>query len=137
MDQERKTYMRIERLKPNRVWDSTPYNFAQAVRVRQTQDLLFIAGQAGMDESGQIVQGLEAQIRQSFENIRRVVSDAGGSMANVVRITGYLRDMNALGVYTKMVSEFFTGNLPAATVVEVKALALEPLLVEVDAIAVL
>jgi len=129
--------MRIERLKPARVWDSTPYHFAQAVRVHHGQDLLFMAGQAGMDESGQIVQGLEAQIRQSFENIRRVVTDAGGSMANVVRITGYLRDMKALELYTRVVGEFFAGNLPAATVVEVKALALEPLLVEVDAIAVL
>lgn len=129
--------MRIERLKPARVWDSSPYHFAQAVRVRQSQDLLFIAGQAGMDESGQIVQGLEAQIRQSFENIRRIVIDAGGSMANVVRITGYLRDIKALEGYTKIVGEFFPGNLPAATVVEVKALALEPLLVEVDAIAAL
>jgi 2-iminobutanoate/2-iminopropanoate deaminase len=137
MDQKGKTHMRIERLKPTSVWDSTPYNFAQAVRVRQNQDLLFIAGQAGIDESGQIMQGLEAQIKQSFENIRRVVIDAGGSMANVVRITGYLRDMKSLEVYTKIVSEFFAGNLPAATVVEVNALALEPLLVEVDAIAVL
>jgi len=129
--------MQIERLKPANVWDSTPYKFSQAIRVRHSQDLLFIAGQAGMDESGQIVQGLEAQIRQSFENIRRVVSGAGGSMANVIKITGYLRDMGGLETYTKMVSEFFGNDLPAATVVQVTALALEPLLVEVDAVAVL
>jgi 2-iminobutanoate/2-iminopropanoate deaminase len=66
--------MKIERLKPNNVWDSTPYKFSQAIRVRESQDLLFISGQAGMDERGQIVQGLEAQIRQTFENIRRVVT---------------------------------------------------------------
>jgi 2-iminobutanoate/2-iminopropanoate deaminase len=129
--------MQIERLKPTNVWDSTPYKFSQAIRVRHGQDMLFIAGQAGIDEHGQIAQGLEPQIRQSFENIRRVVSDAGGSMANVVRITGYLRDMSALETYSRIVGEFFADELPAATVVEVKALALEPLLVEVDAIAVM
>jgi len=129
--------MQIERLKPNNVWDSTPYKFSQAIRVRQSQDLLFIAGQVGMDERGQIVQGLEAQVRQSFENIRRVVTGAGGSMENVIRITGYLRDMRALEAYAKIMSEFFQNKLPAATVVEVTALALEPLLVEVDAMAVL
>jgi 2-iminobutanoate/2-iminopropanoate deaminase len=129
--------MKIERLKPNNVWDSTPYKFSQAIRVRESQDLLFISGQAGMDERGQIVQGLEAQIRQTFENIRRVVTGAGGSMENVIRITGYLRDMGALETYTKIMSEFFQNKLPAATVVEVTALALQPLLVEVDAIAVL
>ncbi len=129
--------MQIERLKPNNVWDSTPYKFSQAIRVRQSQDLLFIAGQAGMDERGQIVQGLEAQVRQSFENIRRVVTSAGGSMENVIRITGYLRDMGALETYTRIMSEFFQNNLPAATVVEVTALALEPLLVEIEAAAAL
>jgi len=129
--------MQIERLKPNNVWDSSPYKFSQAIRVRQSQDLLFIAGQVGMDERGQIVQGLEAQVRQSFENIRRVVTGAGGSMENVIRITGYLRDMGTLEAYAKIMSEFFQNTLPAATVVEVTALALEPLLVEVDAVAVL
>jgi 2-iminobutanoate/2-iminopropanoate deaminase len=89
--------------------------------------------------SGQppLVKGLEAQIRQTFENIRRIVADAGGTMANVIRITGYLRDMAALQSYTTIVGEVFGTKLPAATVVEVKALALEPLLVEVDALAVL
>jgi len=129
--------MQIERLKPTNVWDSTPYKFSQAIRVRQCQDLLFIAGQTGMDDKGQIVQGLEAQIRQCFENIRRVVNGAGGSMANVIKITGYLRDVGALETYIKIVAEFFGDNLPAATVVQVTALALEPLLVEVDAVAVL
>src|SRR5215471_2539330 len=96
--------MQIERLKPTDIWDSTPYKFSQAIRVRRSQDLLFIAGQTGIDERGQVVQGLEAQITQSFENIRRVVTSAGGSMANVVRITGYLRDMGALEKYSKIVN---------------------------------
>jgi 2-iminobutanoate/2-iminopropanoate deaminase len=129
--------MQIDRLTPPNVWDSKPYRFSQAIRVRQCQELLFIAGQAGMDEQGRIVEGLEAQIRLSFDNIRRVVADAGGSMANIVRLTAYFRDMRALEPYTKILGEVFSDNFPAATVVEVKALALEPLLVEIDAIAAL
>ena len=129
--------MQIERLKPVDVWDSTPYKFTQAIRVRQCQDLVFIAGQTGMDEHGRIVQGLENQIRQSFENIRRIVTGAGGTIANVIRITGYLRDMGGIETYIKVVSDVFGDKLPAATLLEVKALALEPLLVEVDAIAAL
>lgn len=129
--------MQIERLKPIDVWDSIPYKFTQAIRVRQCQDLVFIAGQTGMDEHGKIVQGLENQIRQSFENIRRIVTGAGGTMANVIRITGYLRDMGGLETYIRVVSDVFGDKPPAATLLEVKALALEPLLVEVDAIAAL
>jgi 2-iminobutanoate/2-iminopropanoate deaminase len=129
--------MQIERLKPTDVWDSTPYKFTQGVCVRQCHSLVFVAGQTGMDEQGEIVQGLESQIRQSFENIRRIVTGAGGTMANVIRITGYLRDMSGLETYTNVMSEVFGDKLPAATLLEVKALALEPLLVEVDAIAAL
>ncbi len=135
--QQARIGMQIERLKPADVWDSTPYKFTQAVCVRQCQNLVFVAGQTGMDEHGEIVQGLESQIRQSFENLRRIVTGAGGTMANVIRITGYLRDMSGLETYTKVVSEVFGDKLPAATLLEVKALALEPLLVEVDAIAAL
>src|SRR5437868_13107182 len=124
--------MEITRLRPNGIWDSTPYNFSQAVRISGCQDMLFIAGQAGIDANGQVVDGLEAQIRLTFDNIQRVVADAGGTMAYVIRITGYLRDMNALPIYTKIVGEIFGAKVPAATLVAVKALALEPLLVEVD-----
>lgn len=127
--------MQIERLKPAGVWDSTPYDFCQAIRVRQSNDLLFIAGQVGMNESGQIAPDIEAQIRQAFENIRRIVAASGGTMANVVRITGYLRDMKALELYSRIVREVFGDKLPAATLIQVSSLALDPLLVEIDAIA--
>ena len=129
--------MHIERLKPAGVWDSTQYKFAQAVLVRGCEDLLFIAGQVGMDERGQVSPDSEGQIRQCFDNIRRIVTSAGGGMGNIVKITGYLRDMSVLPTYTKIVGETFGDNLPAATVIEVRSLALEPLIVEVDALAVL
>ncbi len=80
---------------------------------------------------------MEAQVRQAFENIRRIVTASGGSMANIIRITGYLRDMKALELYSRIVREVFADTLPAATAVEVSALALEPLLVEIDAVATL
>jgi enamine deaminase RidA (YjgF/YER057c/UK114 family) len=129
--------MRIEHLKPAGVWDSTQYKFAQAVLVRGSENLLFIAGQVGMDERGQVSPDSKAQIRQCFENIRRIVIAAGGGMGNIVRITGYLRDMSVLPIYTKIVGETFGDNLPAATVIEVRSLALESFIVEVDAIAAL
>jgi len=58
-------------------------------------------------------------------------------MENVIRITGYLRDMKELRLYTSIIREIFGEKLPAATVIEVSSLALVPLLVEVDAIAAL
>ena len=125
-------------LTPQGVWDSSPYRFSQAIRVRNFQEVLFIAGQVGMDEQGRIPEGVEAQIRQAFQNIHRIVTSAGGSMQNVVKLNGYFRDLSALDPYTEVLGELFPkGGFPAATVVEVQSLALEPLLVEIEAIAVL
>ncbi len=130
--------MELQSMAPPNVWDSTPYRFSQGIRVRQCQDLLFLAGQTGMDEQGRIADGLETQIRLSFENLRRVLASAGGTMANVVKLTAYFRDVDAaLEIYMKVHGEFFTGGFPASTVIEVQRLALAPLLVEIEAIAAL
>ena len=129
--------MERDTLTPEGVWDSSPYRFSQAIRVRNFQEILFIAGQVGMDEQGRIAEGVEAQIRQAFENIQRIVISAGGTVENIVKLNGYVRDVSALGPYTEILGEVFQGSFPAATVVEVKSLALEPLLVEIEAIAVL
>jgi enamine deaminase RidA (YjgF/YER057c/UK114 family) len=129
--------MQKEVLSPNTVWDSSRYNFSQAIRVRQPNEFLVIAGQSGINAQGKIVEGIEAQIRLSFENIRRIVTAAGGSMANIVKLNAYFLDIGALPLYTNILGEFFTDGFPAATVVEVQRLALPGLLFEVEATAVL
>lgn len=99
--------------------------------------LLFISGQAGIDPSGQVVKGgfLE-QAREVFRNLQRILKEAGGSFDDVVRLTVYLTDMNDLAKYTEILAEYTGGkNFPSQTAVEVRALALKDLLIEVDAIA--
>ena len=65
-----------------------PYGLAEAVRAG---DLLYIAGQTGMDETHQIVDGgLKAQAAQAFRNIRAVLEAAGGKPENLVSLTWYV-----------------------------------------------
>jgi len=126
-----------ETIAPKNVWDSKPYNFAQGVKVRDGAEMLFIAGQSGIDKDGRIVEGFEEQVRLSFENIRNVVSAAGGTLRNVIKITTFVTNMAGLEIYSRIVGEYFGADLPAASIIQVSALALPGMEVEIEAVAIL
>ena len=70
-----------------------------------------------------------------FGKIKGMVEAAGGLMADVVKITVYVTDIaNNTKVWAAR-KEFFSGNFPASTLVEVSALAAPEILVEIEAIA--
>jgi reactive intermediate/imine deaminase len=113
--------------------------FSQAWRVDGASALVFISGQAPIAPDGQLVgEGdFEAQARQTFENLVAVVEAAGATLESVVKLTVYLTDMQTLPEYTRIKGEFFRGEQPASTAVQVAALARPEMLVEVEATAVL
>ncbi|TRD10672.1 RidA family protein [Erythrobacter insulae] len=115
-----------------------PYFIAPARRVG---DLLFLSGQAAIDEDGSIVGAkgepgdFDAQLEQTFANIRRVLEAAGSSMANIAKVTIYLTDMAEFPKIIEARKAHFTPPYPADTTVQVTGLALPELLVEIDVIA--
>jgi 2-iminobutanoate/2-iminopropanoate deaminase len=119
-----------------------PYGLAEAVRAG---NLLYIAGQTGLDERHQVaVGGLKAQATQAFRNIRQIIELAGGSPDNLVHLTWYLADgpaarsfmEDALDV-TAARNEVFPGVVSGSTALRVKELLAPELLVEIQAIAAL
>ena len=75
------------------------------------------------------------QAKSIFSKIKGLLEAAGGSMADVVKITVYVTNIkNNVKVWAAR-REFFTGNFPASTLVEVRALASPEILVEIEAIA--
>jgi enamine deaminase RidA (YjgF/YER057c/UK114 family) len=76
-----------------------------------------------------------AQAKIVFEKIRQLLESAGGSMADVVKITAYVTDINQRQGVHKARAEYFSGDLPTATMIQVVALADPAYKVEVDAIA--
>jgi 2-iminobutanoate/2-iminopropanoate deaminase len=104
----------------------------------QVGDLLFLSGQAAIDEQGQIVGAadFDAQLVQVFTNIDRLLHAAGSSRDQIVKVTIYLTDMQNFPKIVQARKDYFTPSYPADTTVEVKALALPDLMVEIDAIAV-
>ena len=70
-----------------------------------------------------------------FGKIKGMVEAAGGAMSDVIKITVYVTDIRNNTKVWKARAEFFKGNFPASTLVEVSALAAPEILVEIEAIA--
>jgi enamine deaminase RidA (YjgF/YER057c/UK114 family) len=101
--------------------------------------LVAVAGQVAVDESGALVgpgdSGLQAE--QAFENVRRCLAAAGATFDDVVKLTYYVTDIRWLVDIRAVRDRLFPGEeKPASTAVQVVALAIPELLLEIDALAV-
>lgn len=124
----------VERITTENDW-LEPYKISLAWRVG---DLIFTSGQASITEQGEIV-GLgdfDAQVVQTMANVKRVLELAGSSMADIVKVNIYVTDMAHFPKVIALREHYFTYPWPADTIVEVTALAIPGLMIEVDATAV-
>jgi reactive intermediate/imine deaminase len=112
-----------------------PFKLSQAFRVG---DLVIVSGQAAIDQDGHIVGvgDFDAQAEQVFRNLTRVLAAAGSGLDRVVKVTIYLTDMGNFPKIVDLRGTWFTPPYPADTIVEVSALALPGLEIEIEAIAV-
>ena len=114
-----------------------PY-YSNCVKVAPGAPLLFLSGQVGLDARGRLV-GPDAtsQTRQAIENLRVMLAANGATLDDVVRVTVYVTDMRHFDEIASVRLQAFPKHGPASTIVEVRALALPGLLIEIDAVAVL
>jgi 2-iminobutanoate/2-iminopropanoate deaminase len=112
-----------------------PFRLAQGYRVGE---LLFVSGQAAIDENGQLVGvgHFDAQAEQVFANLERVLRAGGSCLANVIKVTIFLRDMSNFSKIVELRGRYFTPPYPADTIVEVTSLYSPDALIEIEAIAV-
>lgn len=105
--------------------------YSQAVRAGDT---VYLSGQIGLDPaSGQLVAGIAEQIERVFQNLRAVAAAAGGSFAQVVRVTVYLTDLAHFGLVNEIMAKHFTAPYPARAALGVASLP-RGALVEIDAV---
>ena len=98
------------------------YPFSPAVRV---DGMLYLAGQIGTDSSGRLVAGgIEAETRQTLENIRGVLQRTGSSMERVVKCTVMMADMREWPAMNAVYARYFPRNFPARSAFGATALAL-------------
>ncbi len=107
--------------------------YSQAV---QHGDLLFVAGQIGIDpRTGQMIVGnVGDQTRRCIENLRAVLEAAEMDLGNIVKTTIYLASLEDFSEVNKIYGEYFVEDPPARATVEVAGLPLGAL-VEIEAIA--
>ena len=84
-------------------------------------NLIFISGMPGFDTAtGQVISSdFEEQVRQSLENIKIILEDAGTSLSKVVKTTIFMVAGNDFGVINKVYKEFFPNDAPARTTPQV------------------
>ena len=75
------------------------------------------------------------QAKAIFTKIRHLVEAAGGNMSDITKVTIFVTDISQREQVWKARQEFFTGNFPASTLVQVAALANPSLKVEIEAVA--
>lgn len=111
-----------------------PLPFSAAVRAGPW---LFLSGQLGTDSTLQLVSGgIAPETRQAMENIRAILTRAGGSMDRIVKCTVMLADMAEWGAMNAEYVKFFSGPMPARSALGASGLALNAR-VEIECIAAL
>lgn len=108
--------------------------YSQAVRAN---GFLFVSGQLPVvPETGEFPEGgVAAQAKQSLENIRAILAQAGVSFDDVVKTTVFIKDMDDFAAVNTVYAEYFTNNFPARACVEVSRLP-KGALVEIEVIAI-
>ena len=107
--------------------------YSQAIQVG---NLVYTSGQIPIDPAtGTFVEGgIKEQTRQSLSNIKAILEEAGLTMANVVKTTVFLADMNDFADMNAIYAEFFSEPYPARSAVAVKSLP-KGALVEIEVVA--
>ncbi len=131
--------MQREIINPEDAMRSVPRGYSHVVKVTNPGSFVFIAGQGPLDADMNLIgEGdIEAQARQTFDNVGRNLAAAGASFSDIVRMVVYVLDIEAHQWPVRNVrGEFIDADQPpVSTMVEVSKLAIPGMLIEVDVIA--
>jgi 2-iminobutanoate/2-iminopropanoate deaminase len=112
------------------------YGYAQAVKVGDT---IYVSGQVSHDETGKIVGvgDMEAQMRQAYTNIKKLLAQYDATMDNIVDEILFVTDMNtAFAAAVKCRQDIFSGTpVVASTIVQIQSLAFPELMIEIRCVA--
>ena len=107
--------------------------YSQGIAAGET---VYVSGQLPLDPAtGAFPEGIAAQTAQSLKNIQAILAQQGMTLANVVKTTVFLADINDFAEMTKVYGEFFTQPYPARSAVQVAKLPKDAPL-EIECIAV-
>lgn len=99
--------------------------------------VVYLKGQVALDPEGKVVGkgDMQAQVKQTLENIQAMLGHVGGTLADVISLTQYVTDIEAFMAAGAVRLKFFAEPFPVTTTVEVSRLYDPDLMVEITAIA--
>ncbi len=107
-------------------------HYTDAVRFGDT---LYISGLVPVDAGSNVIgEDAAAQTEQIFKNMTLVLDEAGATFADVLKVTVYLTDINDRAAINPVRQRYFGAARPASTLIEVSALAVPGIKVEIEAI---
>ncbi|MBI2829539.1 MAG: RidA family protein [Chloroflexi bacterium] len=123
--------MSKEIIVPSNVHPSRGYS--HAIKVGNT---VYVSGQVGVREDNQVPAEFKEQAGQALENLKRVLTSAGASFDNIVKLNIYVKTLEFMDSFRELRRNYFGDYYPASTLVQVVSLARPELLIEIEAIAV-
>ena len=125
--------MKQQRLDPGWAW-TKKLNLSAGVKIGDT---IYTSGLVAFDSDGNVVgEDVYSQAQQTFKNIEELLSSAGATMADVIKINTFLTDISQYGEFGRARTEAFPAGVPASAAYATPALVMPALLVEVEASAV-
>jgi 2-iminobutanoate/2-iminopropanoate deaminase len=122
--------MSIERLTTN-----PAAGFADAVTTTGAGRTIYVSGNVGFGSEGKVVEGgMGAEAAATFDNIERVLEQAGASFSDIVKINAFITNLDEYPAYAAVREERFGDKLPASATVQVAGL-LVGAHIEIDAVA--
>ena len=114
-----------------------PYSQAQVVRLHGGQKLVYTSGQVGIDpKTGELVAGgIQAETRRVLQNLANVLRGANLSLADVIKTSVFLADMQDFAAMNEIYGQAFGANPPARTTVAAAGLP-KNARIEIDCVAV-
>lgn len=94
--------------------------YSQAVKIGA---FVFTSGQLGMDPaSGVLLDSIEEQAHQAFKNLSAILTEAGGDLSDVVKLTLFVTDLNDFATVNQIMTQYIAEPFPARSTVEVAGL---------------
>ncbi len=110
-------------------------SYTQAVEISGGMRLLTVSGQVGIRPDGSLADGIDAQLRQTWANIAAILSAAGMTLSDIVKITTIVVRPEDLKVHGKIRAEMLGEHRAAATGFCVTQLATPEMLCEIEVMA--
>lgn len=125
---------------PPGLYDPSANGYSHVAQVAAGAGLVFIAGQGGETPDGQLAADFAAQVRQALANLQTALASVGAEVSQVAKLTVLIVDHSheRLAIFGRQLRALWgPAATPTCTLIPVPRLALDGMLFEIEAIAVL